>query len=398
MAAPRWKYKLAVWARLRASTVPTAGPPPGPGLSRISPCTSSSRSASRSEALLTSYWSIIAASSGNRSPGCRLCSTMSCTMSLATRSDVLRDAAARPCHRSRPGCAAVPRTNRRMVATRSSRAPFDSTVGQNTGGATGRPPDVMPAARASISSAEPSWVTIQNSIETDGVDAPAGPICSGVRAVDGSSSWVGRSSRESAPGSPPGRLRALSAIRVGTTPGHSTDTPIGAPGSAQLHVEGLRDRHDAGLGDVVRRDRRRRDQPGDRRRVDDVGRLALAQHDRHERAHAVDHAPQVDAEHPPPVGERLLPRRARSSPRRRCCTRRARHRSARTSRRPAPPTAAGSDTSVTTAATSAPVGRRQLGGRARRARSASTSASTTDIPLGGELRGERPADAARRRR
>ena len=44
------------------------GPPPGPGFSEIRPCTSSRRSASRSDVRLTPYSSTIAASRGSRSP------------------------------------------------------------------------------------------------------------------------------------------------------------------------------------------------------------------------------------------------------------------------------------------------------------------------------------------
>ena len=73
VAPPRWKYSEAVRARLDGSTVPTTGPPPGPGFRWMSPCTSRSRSASRSDARLTPYCWAIAASSGNRSPVRRPC-------------------------------------------------------------------------------------------------------------------------------------------------------------------------------------------------------------------------------------------------------------------------------------------------------------------------------------
>ena len=53
VAPPRCRYRVVILARLRGSTAVTIGPPPGPGLSRISSWTSSRRNASRSDARLT---------------------------------------------------------------------------------------------------------------------------------------------------------------------------------------------------------------------------------------------------------------------------------------------------------------------------------------------------------
>ena len=70
-------------------------------------------------------------------------------------------------------------------------------------------------------------------------------------------------------------------------------------------MDALGEADDTVLGDVVRV--RRRQQTGHRRRVDDVAVVAVRQHPRHERAHAVDDAHQVDAQRPAPVGQRALP-------------------------------------------------------------------------------------------
>ena len=87
--------------------------------------------------------------------------------------------------------------------------------------------------------------------------------------------------------------------------GHSTLTPIGAPDICQLGAQRLRQRHHADLRHRVRREvRDAAHEAGDRRGVHDVARCSLLQHDRQERVHAVDHAPEVDAEHPLPVRHR----------------------------------------------------------------------------------------------
>jgi hypothetical protein len=46
--------------------------------------------------------------------------------------------------------------------------------------------------------------------------------------------------------------------------------------------------------------------PGHRRGVHDVPLVAAGQHARYERAHAVDHAPEIHTHHPLPVGQRVL--------------------------------------------------------------------------------------------
>src|SRR4051812_22750535 len=78
----------------------------------------------------------------------------------------------------------------------------------------------------------------------------------------------------------------------------------------QLAVETLRQRDDAGFGyGVLRRARQWRDAAVARRRVDDVALLALREDRRHEGVDAVDDAPQVDGEGPPPVVQLVFPDR-----------------------------------------------------------------------------------------
>ena len=60
------------------------------------------------------------------------------------------------------------------------------------------------------------------------------------------------------------------------------------------------------LRDEVRREHRAVDEPGERRGVDDVRGPAGGLEPRQERADAVEHAPEVDAEHPLPVRQRLV--------------------------------------------------------------------------------------------
>ena len=136
----------------------------------------------------------------------------------------------------------------------------------------------------------------------------------------------------------PGRLRALSAIACCTHPGHSTETfTCGAIiASSWCSVSEMRDHRV--LARVVRTHERRGDEPRDRRGVHDV-RFGLLHQQRHERAHAVDHAPQVDADHPLPRRERHLPRQAAAAHARVVAEARARRRSARPRRRPAPASA-----------------------------------------------------------
>src|SRR5580658_6346601 len=74
-------------------------------------------------------------------------------------------------------------------------------------------------------------------------------------------------------------------------------------------MKALADPDDSVLGGAVGRQARRPAESGHRRRVDDVP-LPLLDHPRHERANAVDDAPEVDPEGPLPVGEWLLPREA----------------------------------------------------------------------------------------
>ena len=101
--------------------------------------------------------------------------------------------------------------------------------------------------------------------------------------------------------------------------------------AAELVVEHLAQRQHGVLAHVVGGRVRHRRERRHRRGVDDVTLLAALEHDRHERANAVDHAPHVDAEHPVVVLDRLSSTRARRRRRRRCCRRRGRRRSARAS-------------------------------------------------------------------
>jgi hypothetical protein len=73
--------------------------------------------------------------------------------------------------------------------------------------------------------------------------------------------------------------------------------------------ERLGERHHGMLGHVVRAGAGRRDEAGDRSGVDDVA-LVLRDQPRREGAHAVDHAPEIDAEDPLPVADAVFPYRA----------------------------------------------------------------------------------------
>ena len=105
---------------------------------------------------------------------------------------------------------------------------------------------------------------------------------------------------------------------------------LAARDQVQVVVQALADGDDRVLGRAVRRHARRADQPRDGRGVDDVP-LALREHARHERADAVDDAPEVDARaiHSQSACDssqrRRRPRRCR-----RCCRRRAPRRTPRT--------------------------------------------------------------------
>jgi len=79
--------------------------------------------------------------------------------------------------------------------------------------------------------------------------------------------------------------------------------------TAQIVMERLGERHHGMLGHVVRAGAGRRDEAGDRSGVDDVA-LVLRDQPRREGAHAVDHAPQIDAEDPLPVAGAVFPHRA----------------------------------------------------------------------------------------
>ncbi len=80
----------------------------------------------------------------------------------------------------------------------------------------------------------------------------------------------------------------------------------------QVLVQRLGQAHHGVLADVVDAHVGRRQQPGHAGRVDDValeGRIGLGrlQHHGREQPHAVDHAPEVDAQHPLPIFQRVLP-------------------------------------------------------------------------------------------
>ena len=75
---------ISVLARCEAAGLISTGPPPGPGLSEMTPWNSSSRSASRSVPRPVSYFSSMTRSGGSRSPGVMPERTMSRTMRCAT--------------------------------------------------------------------------------------------------------------------------------------------------------------------------------------------------------------------------------------------------------------------------------------------------------------------------
>ena len=175
-----------------------------------------------------------------------------------------------------------------------------------------------------------------------------------------------------------GRLRSLSVIRVAMKPGSSTDTPTPASLGVQVEGQHLRQRDHAHLRHRVA------GQPADgqharhRGRVHDVAALALLQQPGHEGPHAVDHAPEVDAEHPSPVVERERPGRPPRPRRRRCCTRRGPRRTRRSWHAASPSTSSQRETSATTWWTSWPPSRSSAVACSSRARS--TSDRTTRMP------------------
>ncbi len=77
----------------------------------------------------------------------------------------------------------------------------------------------------------------------------------------------------------------------------------------ELVVQRLRQRNDRVFAGVIGAHVRCSNEPGNRRRVDDVAFVVL-EHERHETADAVDHTPKVHAEGPFPGAERRLPAEA----------------------------------------------------------------------------------------
>ena len=69
----------------------------------------------------------------------------------------------------------------------------------------------------------------------------------------------------------------------------------------QLSPQDLGEGHHAVLGDAVRAQSKVRDEPGERRREQNMAALPLGDEARQERLDAVDRSPQVDVEHPSPV-------------------------------------------------------------------------------------------------
>ncbi len=88
-------------------------------------------------------------------------------------------------------------------------------------------PSMMPSAFLGTHSWYSGWVRIQNrSVRMASTTSSA--TCSTVRADGGGWRCV-MVSNLSPSGAPSGRFRSLSPMRVGTTPGHSTDTPMDEP-------------------------------------------------------------------------------------------------------------------------------------------------------------------------
>ena len=87
-------------------------------------------------------------------------------------------------------------------------------------------------------------------------------------------------------------------MRVATAPGTTADTLIGAPIDGEVVREALGRGERRELRDRVRPREGVRAEPGHRHRVDDVRRRPGREHARHERADAVEDAPEVDAERP----------------------------------------------------------------------------------------------------
>ena len=104
-----------------------------------------------------------------------------------------------------------------------------------------------------------------------------------------------------------GRLRSDSITLVSTELGHSTLTPIGVSSMASSCASVSEIETTAALvAQYGPMNGGAAEQPADRRGVDDVARRPLLAHDREERVHPVDDAPEVDVDDPPPVVERLV--------------------------------------------------------------------------------------------
>jgi hypothetical protein len=114
------------------------------------------------------------------------------------------------------------------------------------------------------------------------------------------------------------RIRAV-ALAAGDAGGHEVRAQQARADlvgdQVQVLVQRLGQAHDGGLGRVVDAHVGRREQAGHAGGVGDVAAVARVfgggfEHHRREQAHAVDHAPQVDAQHPFPVGNGVLPHQA----------------------------------------------------------------------------------------
>ena len=98
---------------------------------------------------------------------------------------------------------------------------------------------------------------------------------------------------------PPAGCARTRGFASRTPIGQSTDTPM--PIGLEILGERLRQADHRVLRGVVDAEALTGDQAGHRGRVDDVAGLTAGDHARHERLDTVDHAPEVDAQHPLPV-------------------------------------------------------------------------------------------------
>src|SRR5215470_4125370 len=93
---------------------------------------------------------------------------------------------------------------------------------------------------------------------------------------------------------------ALARADIGAHP-HGAEDGDADTVRTEVLLERLGESHDRVLARVVDAEALRGDEARHGARVDDVARLLLSDHPRHESLHAVDHTPEIHAEHPFPV-------------------------------------------------------------------------------------------------